>query len=82
MTGVQTCALPIYTSEVTRIQYAPRNDVNHIVIGNLYELFYWDNKWVSLGRQTAKEHELVYDNVPSNALLWLRNYTEIGRAHV
>ena len=31
--------------------------------------------WVSLGQQTATTHELLYRNVPRNALLWLRNLT-------
>ena len=29
--------------------------------------------WVSLGRKTATEPRLVYNNVPKNALLWLHN---------
>ena len=31
--------------------------------------------WRSLGKQTATDYVLKYDNVPDNALLWLRNYS-------
>jgi hypothetical protein len=42
-----------------------------------YELLYFDkNKWVSLGMKTATVCSISYDDVPRNALLWLRNLTE------
>jgi len=62
--------------EISKIRYASRNDKNHIVEGNLYEFFYWDNGWKSLGKKTATDRVLVYDKVPSNCLFLLRNYTE------
>ena len=43
---------------------------------DLYELFFWDNEWISLGEKHATGHALRYDNVPKNALLWLRNKTK------
>jgi hypothetical protein len=54
-----------------------RNDDNLIREGDLYELFYFSKEgFVSLGIQTGtNEQRLVYDNVPENALLWLRNHT-------
>ena len=36
-----------------------------------YELSYWDNGWQSLGKQTAGEGTLVFDNVPAGGLYWL-----------
>ena len=63
-------------TKVTRIQYAPRNDVNHIVLGNLYELFYWDDQWISLGSQDAQKRYLEYGNAPRGALFLLRCLTE------
>ena len=56
----------------------PRNDDNFVRRGETYELFYQDgvNGWVSLGRQVAAADWLDYDNVPGNALLWLRNLTK------
>ena len=56
----------------------PRNDDNFVRPGETYELFYQDgaNGWVSLGRQVAAGEVLEYDEVPDNALLWLRNLTK------
>lgn len=63
---------------IGRFYYLPRNDDNFIRDGELYELFYWDaSGWRSLGRQTGTmEGELVYENVPSNALFLLHNHTK------
>lgn len=60
---------------IEQLVYVPRNDDNFITSGDVYELFYQDgaNGWVSLGQQVTNEHHLDYDNVPKNALLWLRN---------
>lgn len=61
---------------ITEIRYCPRNDDNNIAEGNVYELFYWDNRWISLGTQTGKElFPLIY-TAPANALYWLRNKTK------
>jgi len=62
---------------IGRIVYLPRNDDNCIANNQLYELFYWDNKWISLGKLTGSNetYRLVYNNVPTNALLLLRNLT-------
>ncbi len=54
----------------------PRNDKNNIIKGLDYELFYWNKKWISLGIKTAKDYHLVFDNVPQNALLYVRCVTE------
>lgn len=61
---------------ITKIAYSPRTDNNNIVLGNLYELYYWDKGWKSLGKQTACTYKLLYQNVPSNSLLLLRNLSE------
>lgn len=63
--------------KVDSLRFIIRNDDNGIRRDNLYELFYMkDGRWVSLGRQTAeKDDELVYEQVPSGALYWLRNLT-------
>ncbi|MDX2191448.1 MAG: hypothetical protein SFY32_16460 [Bacteroidota bacterium] len=58
-----------------KISYIPRNDVNTIEPDNIYELFYWNNSWVSLGRQQTDSSFLIYKNVPSKSLLWLSNLT-------
>lgn len=61
--------------KVQSIGFAPRTDTNNIFKGNLYELLYWDNKWISLGRKVAEGNSISYENVPKGALLWLRNHT-------
>lgn len=58
------------------ISFAPRNDDNAVVPTDIYELFYWDGQWNSLGKQTSTRDYLVYDNVPKNSLLWLRDLTK------
>ena len=40
--------------------------------GEVYELFYWDGKWIKLGEKKAvKNLPLVFYKVPFNALYWL-----------
>ena len=62
---------------VSALTYIPRNDDNYVRQGDWYELFYQDGDkgWQSLGRQRASSSWLVYHQVPSNALLLLRNHT-------
>lgn len=63
--------------QISKIRFIARNDMNSIQVGNLYELFYWNNQeFESLGQMIATNQELVYKNVPKGALLWLRNLTE------
>ncbi len=64
--------------KISRIVYLPTNDDNCVCNGQTYELLYWDNKWVSLGKQTgsSETYRLKYDNVPTNALFLLRNLTK------
>ena len=64
--------------EVSRICFLPRSDDNFIREGELYELCFWDGRWVSLGTRTGSRQtqELIYDNVPSNALLLLHNLSK------
>lgn len=65
--------------EVSKLCYLPRNDDNFIREGEEYELCYWDGDgWSSLGKQIGRRsmQELVYDNVPRNALLLLHNHTK------
>lgn len=61
---------------ITRVQFYPRSDTNYILIGDTYELCYWqNNRWISLGEQIATSHELVFDNVPQGELYLLHNLT-------
>lgn len=60
---------------ISSLYFASRSDLNYIVPGDQYELFYWDDKWISLGNKKAEDYELKYNNVPENTVLWLRNLT-------
>lgn len=63
--------------EITAIGICPRNDKNNVIKGLEYELFYWnDEQWSSLGRKTATDYSLTYENVPGNSLLLLKCLTE------
>jgi hypothetical protein len=59
----------------SKIKYLARNDMNSIQAGYDYKLYYWNDKWISLGQLRADKPFLVYRNVPNNALLWLRCLT-------
>jgi hypothetical protein len=63
---------------IKRIRYLCHNDDNFIEKGENYELYYWaNNDWRSLGAQVGTDSQaLVYRNVPSNALLLLRDHTK------
>ena len=64
---------PVCISEMI---YLPRNDANGIYPGNEYELFYFDlNGWQSLGCKIATGYSIEFENIPSNAVYWLRNHT-------
>ena len=63
-------------TSLSELFFCPRTDDNDIFPGDLYELFYWDTRWISLGKQSAQANRLVYNDVPKNALLWLRNLTK------
>ena len=42
----------------------------------MYELFYYSADWVSIGKKVAtNNHPLIYENVPKNAMLLLRDLT-------
>jgi len=57
---------------VSRIKFCPRNDTNCIIPGNEYELYYWDDRWVSLGVETATINYLTYNDAPEGAVFWLK----------
>ncbi len=61
---------------ISEFQIQARNDDNNVKPGCHYELMYWDDGWVSAGSKYANDTLLVYENIPSGALYWLRNRTE------
>jgi hypothetical protein len=39
--------------------------------GETYELFYWSDRWQSLGKRTADSDSIGFDNLPGHHLYWL-----------
>lgn len=64
--------------EVGTIVFLPRNDDNFIREGEIYEVLYFaESGWESMGTRIGTDSQvLVYENVPKNALYWLRNHTK------
>lgn len=61
-------------SEIGAIRYSSRHDDNFIRVGDVYELsFFGNGKWKSLGRITASDTVLHYQNTPANCLYLLNN---------
>ena len=61
---------------IDKIKYLPRNDTNMIMDSDLYQLRYWDNGWKIVGNKKANSGVLSFNNIPSNALLWVRDLSE------
>jgi hypothetical protein len=61
---------------ISRIRFYPRSDLNSIIEGNEYELFYWDNDWISAGKKVATQKFLNFSNIPSGTIYWLKCLTE------
>lgn len=57
------------------IVFYPWNDDNFILPTHEYELFYYDKRWMSLGKRKPEAYALVYDEVPVHALLLLKDRT-------
>lgn len=51
----------------------PEDNSNKIIPGNKYEVYYWDKGWKSIGIQKAEKDYLIYNNIPKNALLYIKN---------
>lgn len=62
--------------KITSIEFAPRNDDNAISPDDLYELYYWNRGWIYVGSKIADGYSISFDNVPLNALFWLRDITK------
>lgn len=61
---------------VCSIKFIPKSDTNGVEPGHLYELFYFQKIWKSLGRQVCTDDFLIYENVPKNAILLLKDRTK------
>ncbi len=66
-----------HKASLSRIRFCPRSDTNFILQGDEYELRYWqDGNWHTFGTQMATSDSLVFTNVPSGTLYWLRDLTK------
>lgn len=61
---------------MTRIRFTPKSDTNNVEPGHLYELYYFDRGWRLAGREVAKCNHLVFDGIPSGALLLSKDRTK------
>lgn len=65
------------SSEISSIKIFPRNDGNNIFPNNIYELLYFDKEgWVSVDVKIATDYFIEFDDVPSDAIYWLRNHSK------
>lgn len=58
---------------ISQIYFAPRNSNNGVIEGDNYELLYFDKEWISSGRVKASANLIIFKNVPSNTIYWLKN---------
>lgn len=62
---------------ITRVRFYPRSDTNYILLGDTYELCYWENDgWKSAGIQKARTHELTFKDVPQGTFYILHDLTK------
>lgn len=63
--------------QINEIVFQGKNDGNNIVIGDVYELFYMTlDGWQSCGKKIANADSIQFNNIPTNALYWLRDITK------
>jgi hypothetical protein len=67
---------------INEFRLQSRTDDNAVASGNTYEFMYWDNIWVSTGIREANDTLLVYENIPTGTLYWLKNHTKGREEHV
>jgi hypothetical protein len=58
---------------ITKIEFCPSTDLNFVEPGHLYELYCFDTEWHLLGREYSRKDYLEFQNVPTGALLLLKD---------
>lgn len=62
---------------ISHVRFLPRTANNGIIPGNEYKLMYHNGKeWIAHASQIAEENYILFEDVPSGTLYWLRNTTE------
>lgn len=62
--------------KIASIRYAARNANNRINAGDVYKLYYYNKGWIYFGIKKAKYNFLIFDNVPSGTMYWLKNISK------
>lgn len=62
--------------EVSSVKIMARNHFNIVEKGDVYQLLYFDTDWYVIGEKVAEDNFIRFENVPSDALLLLRNKTK------
>ncbi len=63
-------------TKLDKLTFVPKNDGNFVVPGFTYQLYYYDKQWKSLGMKTATKGSITFDNIPTNALLLLKDISK------
>jgi len=61
----------VSTTKVAQVASTDGIAKSFLTPGKEYELFYWDDGWQSVGKITAGEQPLQFENVPTDGLYWL-----------
>ena len=61
---------------IKAIRYSPVSDTNFVEEGHEYELRYYDMGWKVLGKKTANDPYVSFDNIPTNTILLLKDKTK------
>ncbi len=69
--GQKTTVSLMATSRPTSKDTTEAPPETYLTSGQEYELFYWDDDWISVGKATATDQPLELDNVPEGFLYWL-----------
>lgn len=67
---------------IISLEFQARTDDNQIRLGDKYELYFWQNGWRSLGKKTASDTVLIYNDIPEKSLLLLKDLTRGAEVHV
>lgn len=60
---------------IKAIRFIPRNANNMIVIGDKYELYYYDNGWQFYDIKIAEANYITFEDVPAETIYLLKNIT-------
>lgn len=60
-------------THIDKLLFITKNDGNYVVSGHNYTLQYYDKGWKSLANQTAIGYSLTFKQVPTGALLLLKD---------